>query len=219
MFEHFDARARESVALAQEEARRLGHEDVGTVHLLLGIARADPGLLDLPVEPLRAKVVELFGSAPARGDEAMPISAEAKAALEGANTQALKRGHTIIGPADVLLALLVAGGGAARALRESGAKPATVRKRASAAAQSAALSRPVVPHASPDHEAALRSGRPVSVTLGGDPFPIGDLGNPRVDARLLSLMLLGDAPAARFLREHGIDQLKLRAALLPPDAH
>jgi len=218
MFEHFDARARQCVTLAEEEARRLGHEDVATAHLLLGIARVHPELLELPVEPLRAKVVDLFGSAPARGNEAMPISAEAKAALEGANTQALKRGHTIIGPADILLALLVAGGGAARALRETGAKPAAVRKRASAAAQSAARSRPAVPHAIPDHETRLRSGHPVSVTLGDDATPIGDLGHPSVDARLLSLMLLGDTPGARLLSEHGIDQPKLRAALLPSDA-
>jgi ATP-dependent Clp protease ATP-binding subunit ClpA len=218
MFEHFDAHARQCVALAEEEARRLGHDEVATVHLLLGIARVDAGLLDLPVEPLRAKVVELFGNAAARADEAMPVSAEAKAALEGANTQALKRGHTIIGPADLLLALLVAGGGAARTLRETGAKPADVRKRASAAAQSADRARPAISHAAgPDHEAALRGGHPVSVTLGDDAAPIGDLGSPRVDARLLSLMLLVDTPAARFLRARGIDQLTLRAELLPPD--
>jgi ATP-dependent Clp protease ATP-binding subunit ClpA len=215
MFEHFDPRARQCVALAQEEARRLGHDDVATVHLLLGIAQVDPPLLEQPVEALRAKVVELFGAKPARGSEAMPVSAEAKAALEGANTQALKRGHTIIGAADILLALLVAGGGAARALRECGSKPAAVRERASAAAQSSAVAHPA-PHGAPDHEAAMRGGHPVTVTLGTDAFPIGDLGSPAVDARLLSLMLLGDTPASRFLHEHGIDQITLRKALLPP---
>jgi ATP-dependent Clp protease ATP-binding subunit ClpA len=215
MLEHFDARARHCVAVAQEEARRLGHDDVGTVHLLLGVARVDPTLLDLRIEPLRATVVALYGNAPARGAEAMPISAEAKAVLEGANAQALRRGHTIIGPADLLLALLVAGGGAARTLRECGEKPSAVRERASAAAESAARSRPVVPRGAGDHEQDLRGGHPVTVTLGDDGFPIGDLGHPSVDARLLGLMLARDTPGARFLRDHGIDELQVSAALRP----
>jgi hypothetical protein len=46
---------------------------------------------------------------------------------------------------------------------------------------------------------------------------IGDLGHPRVDARLLELMLAGDTPAARFLSDHGVDELRLRAALVPRD--
>jgi ATP-dependent Clp protease ATP-binding subunit ClpA len=147
----------------------------------------------------------------------MPIGADGKVALEGANTQALRRGHTIIGPADLLLALMDAGGGATRTLREAGATPANVRERASAAAESAARSRPMVPRGPGDHETQLRDGHPVTVTLGGDAFPIGDLGHPSVDARLLGLVLAGDTPGARFLRDHGIDELRLRAALGPRD--
>jgi ATP-dependent Clp protease ATP-binding subunit ClpC len=176
VFEHFDARARTCVALAQEEARRLGHEEIGTVHLLLGVARVDEDLLELDVERLRATVVALHGSRPARSADPMPIGAETKAALEGANRQALLRGHTIIGPADVLLALLAVGGGAARALREAGATPTAVRERAHAAAQAAGRARPAVPRGHADHAQDLRDGRPVSVTLGADAFPIGDLG-------------------------------------------
>jgi ATP-dependent Clp protease ATP-binding subunit ClpA len=217
VFEHFDARARTCVALAQEEARRLGHEEIGTVHLLLGVARVDQGMLELELEHLRATVVALNGSGPARTADALPISAEAKAALEGANRQALLRGHTIIGPADVLLALLDAGGGAARALREAGATPTAVRERAHAAAEAAARARPAVPRGHADHAQELRDGHPVSVTLGADAIPIGDLGHPRVDARLLELMLACDTPAARFLSAHGVDALRLRAALGPRD--
>jgi hypothetical protein len=56
------------------------------------------------------------------------------------------------------------------------------------------------------------------VQLASDPFPIGDLGDPHVDARLLELMLVNDTRGARLLREHGIDEAAVRAALRPDDA-
>ena len=124
MFEHFDERARQCVVLADQEARRLEHEELGTVHLLLGVAAVAPHLVGLDIEPLRASVVALHGSSPARSGERLPISTETKAALEGANARALALGHTTIDAAHLLLAVLDAGGGAARALREAGRRPA-----------------------------------------------------------------------------------------------
>jgi len=197
MFEHFDEAARTCVVLAQEEAGRLGHEELGTVHLLLGVAGVDPGLIGVAIEPLRAAVVALTGSRPARTGDPMPISAEAKAAFEGANAQALSRGHTTIDAAHLLLALLDAGGGVPRALREAGAPPGAVRERAAAGAGANAGS---PPHATP------------ATAVGGT---IADIGRPHLDAYLLELILGADGPVARLLREHGIDEIRLREAFGP----
>lgn len=223
MFEHFDEPARSCVVVAQQEARRLGHAEVGTAHLLLGLAAVAPDLLGVPPEALRATVVALQGSGPAPVTGPVPFSAEATAALGAANGQALALGQTTIDPAHVLLALLDAGGGGMRALRETGAIPSEVRERARATAGQdprawtayAPLDAAVGPPA--DHGAALRGGDPVSVTLGADRFPLGDLGNPDVDRRLLALMLVNDTRATRLLRAHGIDDARLREALGPEE--
>ena len=222
MFEHFDERARRCIVLGQDEARRLGHEELGTVHLLLGVAGVDGGLLGVQIEAVRAAVVALQGNgAPRDNDDPLPIGAEAKEALEGANTQALQRGHTVIDPAHLLLALLDGSGGAARALREAGATPGAVRERAHAAAgtdpQPVSGPRGYRSWMSGErvagHAQALRNGRALPVTLGADTSPLGDLGHPHVDAPLLELMLAVDTPAARLLRAHGIDEARLREAL------
>lgn len=224
------------MAIAEQEARRLGHEEVGTAHLLLGLAAAAPDLLEVPLETLRATVVALQGSGPAPVAGPLPFSTEATAALTGANTQALALGHTTIDPAHLLLALLDAGGGGARAVREAGAIPSELREWARGAAGRPEADRtayaPAYPQAAPpgatrpgarppatpvDHSAALRAGDPVSVALGGDPTPIGDLGHPAVDRRLLELMLVNDTPAAQLLRAHGVDEARLRLALPAQD--
>ena len=236
MFEHFDEGARTCIVFAQEEARRLGHDELGTVHLLLGVAGVDDGLLGVELERVRAAVVGLQGNGPVQPEGVMPFSAEAKVALEGANDEALKRGHTIIDVAHLLLAVLDAGGGATRALREAGAIPGDVRERANAAAGSAPQPAPgptigaapppdlpVAPRGSvarrerSDHADDLRHGDPVPVTLGVDGRGIGDLGHPDVDRRLLELLLVNDTPAARLLRAHGIDEHRLRDALGSPE--
>jgi ATP-dependent Clp protease ATP-binding subunit ClpA len=214
MFEHFDERARQCVVLAQEELRRLGHEELGTVHLLLGVARIDGALLGVEVEAVRAAVVALQGTGTPSSDP-VPFSAEAKAALEGANGEALALGHTVIDPAHILLALLDAGGGGARALREAGAIPGEVRERATAAAGTTRRTDRQPTRGRADHARDLRDGHPVTVTLGEDAFPLGDLGNANVDARLLDLLLVNDTAAARLLRAHGIDEARLRDALGP----
>ena len=142
----------------------------------------------------------------------VPFTSEAKAALDGANVAALKRGHTIIDPAHVLLAVLDAGGGAGRALREARAIPGEVRERANAAAGAAPP--PAQPRGRENYlqalyAQALRDGRPVAVRLDERHPPVGDIGDPSVDAALLELILIKDSPAARLLRAHGIDEQRL----------
>lgn len=135
MFEHFDDAARRSIVLTQEEARRLGHPEIGAEHLLLGIARVDEALVGAAVEPLRASVVALAGIGDGGPGDVLQFTPEALAALEGANEQALARGHTVIGPAHLLLSVLDADGVARRVLRESELIVADVRERADAAAR------------------------------------------------------------------------------------
>ena len=213
MFEHFDERARTCIAFAQEEARRLGHDELGTMHLLLGVVRVDDGLLGVELETVRATVVALQGSGETPTVDAIPFTAEATTTLKGANAQALSLGHTTIDVAHLLLALMDTGGGGARALREAGAIPSEVRERALATAGSAASR---APEAS-SHAARLREGHPLTVSLGSDGLRLGDLGNPNVDRRLLELLLVNDTHAARLLRAHGIDEARLRETLGPPE--
>ena len=216
MFDHFDDRARQCIVYAQKELVRLGHEEVGTAHLLLGIAHVDQELIGVDVEAVRAAVVAVLGIGTASSDPA-PFSADAKAALERANRQALSVGHTTIDPAHLLLALLEVGGGGARALRESGATPGEVRERAKAAAGQPRPAHIQAPFGPGNHLHALRSGHPVAVRLGRDGQPLGDLGHPSLDAALLELMLVNDTTAARLLRAHGIDELVLRETFVPRD--
>ena len=232
MFEHFDEHARTCVVLAQQEARRLGHEETGTAHLLLGVAGVAPELIGVDVQAVRAAVVAMQGATAAPIRNWLPFSPEATAALEGANGQALSRGHTVIDPAHLLLALMEAGGRAARALREAGAAPGQVRERAAAAAGSGpqelpdpiTTPSPQMPLASrgsagrlerSDHAEDLRNGDPVPVALGMDARGIGDLGHPAVDRQLLELLLVSDTAAARLLRAHGVDEILLREVFGP----
>jgi len=213
MLEHFDESARQCVILAQDEARRMGHGEIGAEHLLLALARIDEGLVGTEIERLRAAVVGQRGIGAETDDGMIAFTAEAKAALEDANAQALARGQTTIHPAHVLLAVLDADGDARRVLRESELIVADVRERADVAARRPRRPRLPAGCARGDHAQDLRDGHPVSVTLGQDACAFGDLGNRRVDARLLGLMLATDSPAARFLRAHEIDQAAVDAAL------
>ena len=190
MFEHYDKRARGCVVLAREESIRLGRAETGAEHLLLGIAALDPDLVGVSVERLRAALVALHGVGSEVRQEMVQLSHDALAALEGANAQALALGHTTIDPAHLLLAVLDADGPARRVLRESGLTVADVRERATLTAglgPPAGRSVPEEAPPAPSHEQRLRDGDPVPVTLGTDPLPIGDLGHPSVDARLLAL--------------------------------
>ena len=215
MFEHFDERARLCVVFAQEELRRLGHGELGTIHLMLGVARVDNELLGVEVGTLRAAIVALHGIG-TPSDDPVPMSADGKAALEGANAQALRLGHTTIDPAHLLLSLIEVGGGA-RALREAGAIPSEVRERANAAAGTVRATARQPDDALATHLDDLRAGRPVAVRLGADAYPIGDLGHPQVDELLLELLLVNDTIVAQLLRDNGIDEGLLRATFGPPD--
>src|SRR5688500_3197624 len=113
MFERFTERARQVVVLAQEEARTLKHNYIGTEHILLGLLREEEGLaarvlesLDITVERVRAQVVRIVGSGEEVTSGQIPFTPRAKKVLELALREALSLGHIYIGTEHILLGLV-----------------------------------------------------------------------------------------------------------------
>src|SRR4051812_12751148 len=113
MFERFTERARQVVVLAQEEARILKHNYIGTEHILLGLLREEEGLaarvlesLDITVERVRAQVVRIVGSGEEVTSGQIPFTPRAKKVLELAFREALSLGHNYIGTEHILLGLV-----------------------------------------------------------------------------------------------------------------
>jgi len=113
VFERFTERARQVVVLAQEEARILKHNYIGTEHILLGLLREEEGLaarvlesLDITVERVRAQVVRIVGSGEEVTSGQIPFTPRAKKVLELALREALSLGHNYIGTEHILLGLV-----------------------------------------------------------------------------------------------------------------
>src|SRR5512132_2189862 len=113
LFERFTERARQVVVLAQEEARQLKHNYIGTEHILLGLLREEEGLaarvlesLDITVERVRAQVVRIVGSGEEVTSGQIPFTPRAKKVLELALREALSLGHNYIGTEHILLGLV-----------------------------------------------------------------------------------------------------------------
>ena len=114
MFERFTERAKQVVVLAQDEARALRHNYIGTEHILLGLLREEEGLaarvlesLDITVEEVRAQVARIIGP----GDEPIvsgqiPFTPRAKKVLELSLREALSLKHNYIGTEHILLGLV-----------------------------------------------------------------------------------------------------------------
>jgi ATP-dependent Clp protease ATP-binding subunit ClpA len=122
VFERFTERARQVVTLAQEEARTLKHNYIGTEHILLGLLREEEGLASraltqhgLTAANVRQQVLALVGASP-DGDEItvqLPFTPRAKKVLEMSLREALSLGHNYIGTEHILLGLLREGDGIA----------------------------------------------------------------------------------------------------------
>src|SRR5215208_7332246 len=135
VFERFTERARQVVVLAQEEARILKHNYIGTEHILLGLLREDEGLaarvlesLDVGVEEVRAQLARIVGE----GDEVtsgqIPFTPRAKKVLDLSLREALSLGHNYIGTEHLLLGLARENEGvAARILLDFGVDAEAVR--------------------------------------------------------------------------------------------
>jgi ATP-dependent Clp protease ATP-binding subunit ClpA len=136
MFERFTDRARRVVVLAQEEARLLNHNYLGTEHLLLGLAHEGEGVAAMALESLgispeavRAQVEEIIGQGQRAPTGHIPFTPRAKKVFELSLREALQLGHNYIGTEHILLGLLREGEGvAAQVLVKLGADLSRVRQ-------------------------------------------------------------------------------------------
>ena len=129
MFERFTERARRVVVLAQEEARLLNHNYIGTEHVLLGLVREGEGLaaqalttLEVPLDRVREQVEEIIGKGVESPTGHIPFTPRAKKVLELVLREALTLGHNYIGTEHLLLGLVREGEGVgAQVLQKMGA--------------------------------------------------------------------------------------------------
>lgn len=163
MFERFSEEARQVVVLAQEEARGLWHNYIGTEHLLLGLLREEDRVDD-PAKPLsslgvtlegaRERVVRIVGRGEEESAGQIPFTPRAKKVLELALREALSFGHNWIGPEHILFGIAVENEGvASRILLEFGADPEKIRSAVMPGFKS-------IPPGGPRQTAGLRYTRP-----------------------------------------------------------
>jgi ATP-dependent Clp protease ATP-binding subunit ClpC len=135
MFERFSERARQVVVLAQDEARSLKHNYIGTEHLLLGLFREEEGIaaralesLQITLEEVRAQVARIVGEGDESAGGQIPFTPRAKKVLELSMREALSLGHNFIGTEHILLGVARENGGvAARILLDLGADDQKIR--------------------------------------------------------------------------------------------
>ncbi|MFG1909233.1 ATP-dependent Clp protease ATP-binding subunit [Kribbella sp. NPDC048928] len=136
MFERFTDRARRVVVLAQEEARMLSHNYIGTEHILLGLIHEGEGVaakalesLGISLEAVRSQVEEIIGQGQQAPSGHIPFTPRAKKVLELSLREALQLGHNYIGTEHILLGLIREGEGvAAQVLVKLGADLNKVRQ-------------------------------------------------------------------------------------------
>ena len=136
VFERFTDRARRVVVLAQEEARLLNHNYIGTEHILLGLIHEGEGVaargledLGISLDSVRDKVVDTIGHGQQSPSGHIPFTPRAKKVLELSLREALTLGHNYIGTEHILLGLIREGEGvAAQVLQKLGADLPRVRQ-------------------------------------------------------------------------------------------
>jgi len=136
MFERFTERARKIVVFAQEEARRLRHNYIGTEHLLLGLLREDEGVaaralssLNVTLDEVREQVESIVGHGEDVPGGQAPFTPRSKKVLELALRESMQLGHNYIGTEHILLGLVRESEGvAARVLSNLDVDPDKVRR-------------------------------------------------------------------------------------------
>ncbi len=136
MFEKFTDKARRVVVLAQEEAKLLNHNYIGTEHILLGLIHEGEGVaakaleaLGINLEQVREQVQEIIGQGQQAPSGHIPFTPRAKKVLELSLREALQLGHSYIGTEHLLLGLIREGEGvAAQVLTKLGADTNKVRQ-------------------------------------------------------------------------------------------
>jgi len=160
MFERFTDRARRVVVLAQEEARLLNHNYIGTEHILLGLIHEGQGVaakalesLGISLETVRSQVEEIIGQGQAAPTGHIPFTPRAKKVLELSLREALQLGHNYIGTEHMLLGVIREGEGvAAQVLEKLGASLDRVRQQVIQLLQGEAVASEVQPPAPTEPE-------------------------------------------------------------------
>jgi hypothetical protein len=150
MFERFTDRARRVVVLAQEEARLLNHNYIGTEHILLGLIHEEEGVgalalksLGVSLEAARARVEGIIGQGQSAPTGHIPFTPRSKKVLELSLREALQLGHNYIGTEHILLGLVREGEGvAAQVLVKLGADQDRVRQQVIELLSGSAAGRP-----------------------------------------------------------------------------
>jgi len=194
VFEHFTQAAHRAVVAAQEEARTLRHDHIGTEHLLLGVLSLPDEVgaralaeLGLALGEARAHVMRLVGLPEDPSPPQLPMTPPAREALANALREAIELGRTTVGTEHLLLALLRERDAVAvRVLLGAGVDPRRLRDEVRRLATAAV--------APPDADAAA-----------------GARAAPRLDDRLVGAyailgLLAAGGPAAELLRSHGVDE-------------
>src|SRR5690242_2080775 len=164
MFERFTDRARRVVVLAQEEARMLNHNYIGTEHILLGLIHEGEGVaakalesLGISLEGVRQQVEEIIGQGQQAPSGHIPFTPRAKKVLELSLREALQLGHNYIGTEHILLGLIREGEGvAAQVLVKLGADLNRVRQQVIQLLHGYHGKEPAAPGAEPEHEEGVR---------------------------------------------------------------
>jgi ATP-dependent Clp protease ATP-binding subunit ClpA len=136
MFERFTDRARRVVVLAEEEARMLNHNYIGTEHILLGLIHEGEGVaakaldsLGISLDVVRQQVEEIIGQGQQTPSDGIPVTPRAKKVFELSLRESLQLGHQYVGTEHILLALIREGDGvAAQVLVKLGADLNRVRQ-------------------------------------------------------------------------------------------
>ena len=136
MFERFTDRARRVVVLAQDEARSLEHNYIGTEHILLGLIREGEGvaakaleMANISLEGVPDLVIEIIGKGENDSKDHIPFTPRAKKVLELSMREALQLGHNYIGTEHILLGLIREGEGVAnQVLTNLGADLGSIRQ-------------------------------------------------------------------------------------------
>ncbi|WP_297006575.1 ATP-dependent Clp protease ATP-binding subunit [uncultured Corynebacterium sp.] len=191
MFERFTDRARRVVVLAQEEARALNHNYIGTEHILLGLIHEGEGVaakalesMGISLEAVRTEVEDIIGTGGHPPSGYIPFTPRAKKVLELALREALQLGHKYIGTEHILLGLIREGEGvAAQVLVKLGADLSRVRQQVIQLLSGYEGGEPESEHAS-DEPAGAGVG-------GGDGVPSAPSGKPGQKSNSLVLDQFG----------------------------
>ncbi|MGH9209780.1 MAG: Clp protease N-terminal domain-containing protein [Acidimicrobiales bacterium] len=217
MFERFTDRARRVVVLAQEDARLLNHNYVGTEHVLLGLLHEGEGIAAKVLESerlalggLRRQVEETIGRGESTPSGHIPFTPRAKKVLELSLREALELGHNYIGTEHLLLGLLREGEGVAgQVLATNGVDINRVRRKVNEALSGGGV--PLEAQPAP-------SGRPSVFEMGVAQGVSGEAARrgheePGSEHVLLWLLTLSGSGVVRALEAEGVDLDALRARL------